>query len=194
MLKLTSISPRDLGESLRRRRRSAFIYHTFIHTHNLLHYYKVGDQASVEVEGVKEQMLIFSSSLTPGRVKGSWIVLIWKIPACLKFGKTSILWPCCSAQCTLSARNLMLPNFGERVLLWNDRCSRLQVRTRLITKCVYYEWASDSFAYPCPCNNSWYAHTYPQVKKETRSPFISSHLCSMRKSSLHCDITIISLL
>ena len=91
MLKLTSISPRDLGESLRRRR-SAFIYHTFIHTHNLLHYYKVGDQASVEVEGVEEQMLIFSSSLTPGRVKGSWIVLIWKIPACLKFGKTSILF------------------------------------------------------------------------------------------------------
>ena len=74
MLKITSISPRDLGESLRRRRRrrrSAFIYHTFIHTHNLLHYYKVGDQASVEVEGVEEQMLIFSSSLTPGRVKGS---------------------------------------------------------------------------------------------------------------------------
>ena len=97
MLKLTSISPRDLGESLRRRRRrSAFIYHTFhqsaffytqpavrspqsvfytdrhkfIHTHNLLQYYKVGDQASVEVEGVKEQMLIFLSSLTPGRVKG----------------------------------------------------------------------------------------------------------------------------
>ena len=97
MLKLTSISPRDLGESLRRRRRSAFIYHTFtspyfiviilypvrspqsvfytdrhkfIHTHNLLHYHKVGDQASVEVEGVEEQMLIFSSSLMPGRVKG----------------------------------------------------------------------------------------------------------------------------
>ena len=80
MLKLTSISRRDLGESLRRR--SAFVYHTFhqsvfytdrhkfIHTHNLLHYYKVGDQASVEVEGVEEQMLIFSSSLTPGRVKG----------------------------------------------------------------------------------------------------------------------------
>ena len=66
--------PRDLGESLRRRRRrrrSAFIYHTFIHTHNLLHYYKVGNQDSVEVEGVEEQMLIFSSSLTPGRVEGS---------------------------------------------------------------------------------------------------------------------------
>ena len=96
MLKLTSISPRDLGKSLRRRRRSAFIYHTFhqsvfytqsavrsprsvfytdrhkfIHTHNLLQYYKVGDQASVEVEGVEEQMLIFLSSLTPERpVKG----------------------------------------------------------------------------------------------------------------------------
>ena len=65
--------------------------HKFIHTHNLLHYYKVGDQASVEVEGVEEQMLIFLSSLTPERVKGFWIVLIWKIPACLKFGKTSIL-------------------------------------------------------------------------------------------------------
>ena len=34
-------------------------------------YYKVGDQARVEVEGIEEQMLIFSSSLTPGRVKGS---------------------------------------------------------------------------------------------------------------------------
>ena len=30
------------------------IYHTFIHTHSLLHYYKVGDQAYVEVEGVEE--------------------------------------------------------------------------------------------------------------------------------------------
>ena len=65
--------------------------HKFIHTHNLLQYYKVGDQASVEVEGVEEQMLIFLSSLTPERVKGFWIVQIWKIPACLKFGKTSIL-------------------------------------------------------------------------------------------------------
>ena len=69
MLIITSISPCDLAESLRRRR-SAYIYHTFIHTHNQLRYYKVGDQASVEVEGVEEQMLIFSSSLTPGRVKG----------------------------------------------------------------------------------------------------------------------------
>ena len=46
--------------------------------------------------GVEEQMLIFSSSLMPGRVKGSWntipkltIVLVWKTPACLKFGETS---------------------------------------------------------------------------------------------------------
>ena len=70
-LKITSICPRYLGESLRRKRRSAFIYYTFIRTHNLLHYYKVGYQASVEVEGLEEQRLIFSSSLTPGRVKGS---------------------------------------------------------------------------------------------------------------------------
>ena len=50
--------------------------------------------------GIEEQMLIFSSSLTLGRVnrrvEGSWnpipkstIVLIWKTPASLKFGKTS---------------------------------------------------------------------------------------------------------
>lgn len=45
-----------------RRRRKAFIYHKFIHTHNLLHYHKAGDQASVEVEEVEEQMLILSSS------------------------------------------------------------------------------------------------------------------------------------
>ena len=42
-----------------------FTIHSFIHI-----------QASVEVEGVEEQMLIFSSSLTPGRVKGSRIALI----------------------------------------------------------------------------------------------------------------------
>ena len=46
--------------------------------------------------GIEEQMLIFSSRLTPGGVKGSLnpipklaIVLIWKTPSCLKFGKTS---------------------------------------------------------------------------------------------------------
>ena len=50
-----------------------FTIHSFIHItyYKLLHYYKVGDQASVEVEGVEEEMLIFSSSLTPGRVKSS---------------------------------------------------------------------------------------------------------------------------
>ena len=47
----------------------------------------------------------------------------------------------------------------------NDRSSRSRDQTRLITKCVYYEWASDSFTYPCPCNNSWYARAYPRVKK-----------------------------
>ena len=71
MLKITSIFPRDRGESLRRRRRrrrrrrSAFIYYTFIHTHTVtyfINYHKAGDQASIEVEEVEEQMLILSSS------------------------------------------------------------------------------------------------------------------------------------
>ena len=46
--------------------------------------------------GVEEQMLIFPSRLSPGRVKGSWhpipkltIVLIWKTSAWLKCGMTS---------------------------------------------------------------------------------------------------------
>ena len=45
---------------------------------------------------------------------------------------------------------------------------RSRVRTRLITKCVYYEWASGSFAYPCPYNNSWYARAYPRVKNDEK--------------------------
>ena len=82
--------------------------------------------------GVEEQMLIFSSSLMPGRVKGPWntipkliIVLVWKIPVCLKFGETSNvtvqnlpqrkLWAG-----TMHVRNLVPPNFGERVLLWKQ--------------------------------------------------------------------------
>ena len=85
--------------------------------------------------GVEEQMLIFSSTLTtltPGRVKGSCnpiprltIVLIWKTPASLKFGKTSNralenlpqrkLWVWAAND---SHQNLITPNFGERVLLW----------------------------------------------------------------------------
>ena len=86
MLKITSISlqffpPVILGSPYKEEEEEEeeeegplFTIHSFIP--NLLHYYKVGDQASVKVEGVKEQVLIFSSSLTPGRVKGSGIVLI----------------------------------------------------------------------------------------------------------------------
>ena len=44
----------------------------------------------------------------------------------------------------------------------NNRSLRSRVRTRLITKCVYYEWVSDS--YLSPCNNLWYARAYPRVK------------------------------
>ena len=84
----------------------------------------------------EEQMFIFLSSLMPGRVKGSWnpipkltIVLIWKTPSCLKFGKTSNhavenlpqrklwVWTANAEWCTLSAKNLIPLNFGESVLL-----------------------------------------------------------------------------
>ena len=184
MLKLTSISPHDLGKSLRRRRRSAFIYHTFhqsvfipspqsvfytdrhkfIHTHNLLQYYKVGDQASVEVEGVEEQMLIFLSSLRPGRqVKDFWIVLIWKIPACQIW--QDLYLNRAVAHDARSQRGIWCYRTSASACFFgNDRSLRSRVRTRLITKCVYYEWVSDSFAYLSPCNNSWYARAYPRVK------------------------------
>ena len=79
MLKIPSISPVILGSPYKEEEEEEeeeeevplFTIRIFIQTHNLLHYYKVGDQVSVEVEGVEEQMLIFSSSLAPGRVKGS---------------------------------------------------------------------------------------------------------------------------
>ena len=47
----------------------------------------------------------------------------------------------------------------------NDRSLHSRVQTKLITKSVHYKWASDSFAYPCPCNNSWYTCASPWVKK-----------------------------
>ena len=108
--------------------------HKFIHTHNLLQYYKVGDQASVEVEGVEEQMLIFLSSLAHDArsQRGIW---------CYRTSTSACF-------------------FG------NDTSSRSRVRTRLITKCVSYEWVSDSFAYLSPCNNWWYARAYPRVKNK----------------------------
>ena len=101
-------------------------------------------------------------------VKGSWnaipkltIVLVWKTPACLKFGETSN-----RAVENLPQRKLWAAHDAREELIWshrtsasayffgNDTSSPSRVRTWLITKSVYYEWASDSFAYPCPCNNS----------------------------------------
>ena len=122
----------------------------------------------------KSNLLIFLSSLTLGRVKGSWnpipkltIVLIWKTPTCLKFGKTSNLWVwAANAERALSQRRIWSHRTSESACFFgNDRSSHSRVWTRLITKSVYYEWASDSFAYLCPCNNSWYARTSPRVKK-----------------------------
>ena len=101
-------------------------------------------------------------------VKGSWnpipkltIVLVWKTPACLKFGETSN-----RAVENLPQRKLWAAHDSREELIWyhrtsasayffgKDTSSPSRVRTWLITKSVYYEWASDSFAYPCPCNNS----------------------------------------
>ena len=99
-------------------------------------------------------------------------LLIWKISPCLKFGKTSN-----RAVENLPQRKLWVWARTMHVLIriWshrtsasacffgNDRSSHSRVRTRLI-KSVYFKWASDSFTYPCPCNNSWYARTSPRVK------------------------------
>ena len=116
--------------------------HKFIHTHNLLQYYKVGDQASVEVEGVEEQMLIFLSSLTPGRpVKDFWIVLIWKIPACQIW--QDLYLNRAVAHDARSQRGIWCYRTSASACFFgNDRSSRSRVRTRLITKCVYYEWVT----------------------------------------------------
>ena len=109
------------------------------------------------------------------------IVLIWKTPACLKFGKTSNravenfpqrklwFWAANAERCTLSAKNLIPPNFKSACFFGSDRSSHSRVRTRLITKSVYYEWASDSFAYLCPCNNSWYARSSPRVNEQSEN-------------------------
>ena len=70
--------------------------------------------------GVEEQMLIFSSGLTPGQVKGSWIEINHysseRLLRVLKFGKTSNRavenLPQSSERCTLSPTEL------PRVFLW----------------------------------------------------------------------------
>ena len=140
-----------------------FTTHSFIH----ITYYKVGDQASVEVEGVEEQMLI-SSSLTPGRVKGSWIVLVLNLVGPLSSNRAV-------AHDARSQRGIWCHRTSASACFFgNDRSSRSRVRTRLITKCVYYECESDSFAYPCPCNNSWYARAYQRVKNEVVHPKFDS--------------------
>ena len=133
----------------------------------------------------KSNLLIFLSSLTPGRVKGSWnpipkltIVLTWKTPTCLKFGKTSNRAvenfhkensesEHRTPNDASSQRRIWSHRTSESACFFgNDRSSHSLVRTRLITKSVYYEWASDSIAYLCPYNNSWYARASPRVKKE----------------------------
>ena len=98
-------------------------------------------------------------------VKGSWnpipkltIVLVWKTPACLKFGETSN-----RAVKNLPQRKLWAAHDAREELIWSHRTSASEyffgngtswhsrVRTWLITKSFYYQWASDSFSYPFRC-------------------------------------------
>ena len=96
---------------------------------------------------VEQQMLIFSSSLTISKLT---IVLIWKTPPCLtEICKTSNL-----GVENLPQRKLWVWAANEarsRRIFWyhrtsasacffeSDRSSHSRVRTRLITKSVYYE-------------------------------------------------------
>ena len=110
--------------------------------------------------GVEEQMLILSLRLTPGRVKGSLnpipklaIVLIWKTSSCLKFGKTSNsavqnlpqrkLWVWAANDACSKPRFWCHRTLASACFFGNDRSSHSRVRTQLLSKSVYYEWASD---------------------------------------------------
>ena len=67
-------------------------------------------------------------------------------------------------RCPLSEEFDSTELWRARSSVGNDRSSHSRARTRLVTKYVNYEWASDSFAYLCPFNNSWYARASPRVK------------------------------
>ena len=82
------------------------------------------------------------------------IVLIWETLPCLKFGKTSNrdvkklpqrkLWVS-AANNARSHKNLITPNFGERVLLRKRyRSSHSRIRINLDPMSVYYEWVTET--------------------------------------------------
>ena len=84
---------------------------------------------SFGVRRVIAHFLVMFNAWTSQRLLKLTIVLIWKTPTCLKFGKTSNragenlpqrklwVWAANAERCTLWAKNLISPNFGERVLL-----------------------------------------------------------------------------
>ena len=131
--------------------------------------------------GVEEQMLIFSLRLTPGRVKGSLnpipklaIVLIWKTPSCLKFGKTSNsavqnlpqrkLWVWAANDACSKPRFWCHRTLASACSFGNDRIFALSSSDPITFK-VRILRVSEWLAYPCPCDNSWYACESPRVKK-----------------------------
>ena len=158
MLKITSIFPRDRGESLRtrRRRRSAFIYHTFIHTHTVT-YFIITRQEIKQALKLKKSKSKCSFSRQVKRLDESKALESYQSERFLRV--FNLVRPLSSNRAVAHDARSQQGIWSHRTLasacfFGNDRSSRSRVRTRLITKCVYYEWASDSFAYPCPCNYS----------------------------------------
>ena len=114
------------------------------------------------------------------------IVLIWKTPPCLKFGKTS---------------NRAVKNLPQRKLwVWaaNDARSDLEFdHTELRRACASSETidlctlefgltsvrcpsttSERVTAYPSPCNDSWYARASPRVKKGSFPSFLPFYFCT----------------
>ena len=89
-----------------------------------------------------------NAHLLVNQIPSLTIVLIWKPPLCLKFGKTSNRAVKKMPQRKLSYdarshKNLITPNFGERCFFGNDRSSHSRIQINLDPMPVYYEWASD---------------------------------------------------
>ena len=80
------------------------------------------------------------------------IVLIWKTPACLKFGKTSNrgveIWHKENSESEQRTMHVLIRIWSHRTsgsvcFVGNDRSSHSRIRINLDPMFVYYEWASD---------------------------------------------------
>ena len=76
------------------------------------------------------------------------IVLIWKTPPCLNFGKTSNRAVTNLPQYEQRTMHVLIRISSHRTsgsvcFFGNDRSSHSRIRINLDPMCVYYEWASD---------------------------------------------------